>query len=353
MKIFNSNISLYFSTCLVVFIILLGACEKNGGNNPPVDPTDTTPTDTTPSDSVLLEITQSVSAIAIGKDNTKWIGTSSGLYKSVSEGYILVDTLGEIEINTLLFEEELNLLWVGTNSSILKITLSNADIIDYSIISSDKLSNPNISASYLDASSRKWFGTQTGITLNHDDYWKKDSFRINSIGKVFPLDLESMQVNSIAALNGDYFFATSGGYIYRAIGADASVDAFTGASQWVDPYNGTNLTSNMNVVFIDSKGNKWMGGENGIQTHNGNDPKNMEEFRFYNEELVGSIIYAVAEAPNGKIWIGTEAGISLKDGELWTAITENLPSLHITSIAFDKADGSAWIGTKMGLINIK
>jgi len=299
----------------------------------------------------LPKIDQSVSSIAVSANNTKWIGTATGLYQTVSGGYKFVDKLGEIQVNTIMCESDL--LWVGTTDGILKVTLAGAEVKDFSKIETDKVSNPNISTSYMDASSKLWFGTNTGLSLNYDDYWKNDSFRINILGKVFPMELETMKVNSIAVLDGDYFFATSGGALYRAVDYVDSVDAFSGATQWIAPYNGYNLTSNMNVVFVDSKGNNWMGGESGIQVHKGSDPKNMEEFTFYNDELVSNLILAIAEAPDGKIWVGTDKGLSIKNGASWTTMTENLPSVYINAIAFDKEDGSAWVGTKLGLVNIK
>ena len=349
MKIFKLNISLFFSTFLVVFVVLLSSCDKNGNDDPPVDPNDSIPNDSLPNDT-LLEITQPVSAIAVGKDNTKWIGTSAGLYKSVSGGYLLVDS---IAVNTLLFEEESDLFWVGTTQGIIKLTLSGSEIVSNSNIPTANVSHQNIRASYLEGSTNKWFGTNMGITLNHGDYWKNDSFRINVLNNIFPMELEAMEVNSISVWEGDYYFATNGGYIYRATGYDASVDAFSGATQWVPPYNGYNLTSNMNVVFVDSEGIQWMGGESGIQLHRGHDPKNMEDFAFFKDELVSPLILTIAEAPDGKVWVGTDKGISIYDGTTWSTHTENLPDLYISSIAFDKTDGSAWVGTKKGLVIVK
>jgi hypothetical protein len=194
-----------------------------------------------------------------------------------------------------------------------------------------------------------------GFTLNKEEIWKNDSFRINTEnGRIFPMNpTEFLGINSIASWDGDYYFATSGGILFRGKNFKDSVDAFTGATQWQSPYNGQNLTDTMNVVFVDSKGQQWMGGSNGIQVHNGHDEKDAASFTYYNNELADLIIHAIAEAPDGKIWVGTEKGLSVLNGTSWTTRTDGLPNLFVTAIAFDKKDGSAWIGTKKGLTNIK
>ncbi len=300
-----------------------------------------------------LLITKPVNSIAIDKDNTKWIGTDEGLYQSVSGGYQLFNSLAFGAVFSVTYEEKANLLWVGTNNGLFKMDLAGINKDNYSAISAENLSNQSIRCSYVDSSLSRWFGADVGITLNSGDEWKNDSFRINTLGRIFPMKIEQLAINSISNWDGDYFFATNGGSLYRASGLVDSVDAFSGATQWISPYNGQNITDTMFVVFTDSKGNQWMGGENGIQVHSGHDPKSQADFTYYNSELVSGRIHSIVEAPDGKIWIGTEGGISIFNITAWSSIISGLPDLFITSIAFDKEDGSAWIGTKKGLVNIK
>jgi ligand-binding sensor domain-containing protein len=164
------------------------------------------------------------------------------------------------------------------------------------------------------------------------------------------MDFENTGINSISGWDGDYYFATNSYGLYRAFGFKDSIDAFTGATQWASPFNGNAATDTMFVVFVDSKGRQWMGGTNGVQFHTGHDShKNNTAF---SSELPNLYVHAIAEAPDGKIWVGTEHGLAKYDGSNWTTVTTGLPDLFITAIAFDK-DGSAWVGTKKGLVNIK
>lgn len=207
-------------------------------------------------------------------------------------------------------------------------------------------------ASYVDSTSKRWFGSSSGLTLNKGNTWKKENFIHNSLGNYVPMDIETASINAIVAGNGNYYFATSGYGLYRAVEFDESVDAFSGATQWAAPYNGESATDSIFAAIIDSKGNLWFGSTNGIQKHiNHNDPKTDNDY--YIDELPNKRVRAIAEAPNGRIWAGTENGLAVFDGTIWTDMTSKLTTnTFVTAIAFN-TDGSALIGTKKGLNVVK
>jgi ligand-binding sensor domain-containing protein len=306
--------------------------------------------DDVPEKEILPSIDTAVNAIAVDKYNTKWIGTDDGLYKNVADGYELQGIPGSGKINALYYEESGDILWIGSGTGLLKATVSADHIAAYSIDSED-LSNPNVITIHIDRDSRRWFGTGKGISLNDDEHWKKENFRVNTQGTLFAMDLENFKINSIASAEGDYFFATSGARLYRAFDYDPFVDAFSGATQWSVPYNGQSVTDTMFVVFIDREGKQWMGGKEGIQVHTGHDPKQQDSFTYYYDELPDLYILAINQAANGDIWVGTRQGLAVFNGTDWEIITAGLPHLSVTSIAFD-ADGTAWVGTKKGLAHI-
>lgn len=291
-----------------------------------------------------------VNAIAVDQYNTKWIGCDDGLYKSVEDGYELQDLPDDGKINALYYEENGDILWIGTGTGLLQTTVSS-DNVSASSIASEDLSHPNVLTIHADQDARRWFGTEKGISLNKDENWKIENFRVNTQGTLFPMIPENFAINSIASADGVYFFATSGARLYRAFGYDTSLDAFSGATQWSPPYNGQSVTDTMYVVYIERAGNQWMGGKEGIQVHSGDDPKGPGSFTYYYDELPDVYILAINQAPNGDMWVGTRQGLAVWNGSTWETITAGLPDLWVTSIAFD-ADGSAWIGTKMGLANI-
>lgn len=304
-----------------------------------------------PEREILPEINTMVNAIVVDKNNTKWIGTNEGLYKSAEDGYMLMELSVSGNIYSLFYEEPGDILWIGMESGLLKAQIEGEDITEYPV-GNENLSHPVILACYIDNESKHWFGTEKGISLHYDDSWKKENFRVNSLGKLFAMAVEDFSVNSIAGWDGNYFFATSGAKLYRAFNYDASVDAFSGATQWDFPYNGLSITDTMFVVFIDHEGKKWMGGTEGVQVHTGDNPKDQSAFTYYYDELPDHYILAINQAPDGDIWIGTRKGLGVFNGTEWEKITGDLPDLYISSIAFDK-DGSAWVGTGKGLVKIE
>ncbi len=333
---------------MVVMIGLLWSCDPSDDKNIIVDPIDTQ------KDSIYNQIDTQVNSIIFDNENTQWIATNEGLFKKVTEGFQQIITE---KINTLFYEKDANLLWVGADLSLCKIDLADTNYVQQKI-SSSNLSNPAINAIYTDSSSRHWFGTGKGFSLNIGDMWKKENFRINIQNNLFAMDIEKNQINSIASWDGDYYFGTSGARLYRAFGYNESVDAFSGATQWIPPYNGESITDTIFVVFIDKDGKQWFGGKDGIQVHTGHEPKDMGSFTYYYRDEANQIydlpdnyVLAINQAPDGKIWIGTRKGLAVFDGESWQTITDGLPDLYVKTIAFDNS-GNVWIGTKTGMVNL-
>jgi ligand-binding sensor domain-containing protein len=321
----------YLNYLAVLLLCMIWSCEGKDNN-----------------DGIIKEITTPVNALIVDKNNTRWIGTNEGLYKSIEGGYELQKLSVAGKVYSLYYETASDILWIGTESSLLKAPIVTNDITD-DAIPANQLSNPKVLAMHIDEGSKRWFGTLKGFSLNDKDIWKKENFRVNSENTIFAMDIEEFTVNSIASWEGDYFFATSGAKLYRAFDYNDTLDAFTGATQWDAPYNGQGITDTMFVVYVDREGKQWMGGKEGLQVHTGHDPK-FQNVNYY-EELPDYYILTINQAPDGDIWVGTRKGIGIYDGSDWTVLTNGLPDLNVTSIAFDK-DGSAWIGTKKGLVNI-
>jgi len=298
----------------------------------------------------VVEITKAVKAIAIDATNTKWVGTDNGLYKSVEGGFELVKLSVPGEIHSLFYEMSKEILWIGTGTSLISATITDGKLTE-KVVPSENLNNSKVRSFNFDDNSKHFFGTDIGFGLNKGEVWKKENFRVNVQGSLFKMQIEDFAINSIASYEGDYFFATSGAKLYRAFDYDETVDAFSGATQWDPPYNGESITDTMFVVFVDKDGKQWMGGKEGIQVHIGHDPKDLESFTYYYDELPDNYVFAINQAPNGDIWVGTRKGLAVYNGSIWTVITNNLPDLYISSIAFEN-DGSAWIGTQKGLVAI-
>jgi ligand-binding sensor domain-containing protein len=290
-----------------------------------------------------------ISSLVFDNEGILWVGTDTGLFKKVKDGFEMTGILNESGITALAFEKNADILWAGTAKGLARLSLSGSSP-ESDTIAAGNLSNPSVNCVYVDSVSDKWFGTEVGITRNSGDLWQKAKFKKNVSGTISSLIFENMQVNSIGSFEGDYYFATNGNSLHRTFNWNESVNAFSGATQWLNPYNGMALCDTMYVVFIDSRGRQWFGGQEGLQMHSGHDPK-MENYPFY-DELADPRVHCIAEAPDGKIWAGTENGISVYDNSAWLTKEVSLPDKFVTAIAIDK-DGTAWIGTRKGLFSLK
>ncbi len=303
-----------------------------------------------PNDTVS-EITTEVRALAVDKNNTLWVATKDSLYKSVDDGYKHVKLSVAGSIYSLFCEASENILWIGTETALIKATITDGELTE-NIIDNSNLSYPKVVALHIDNNSKHWFGTEKGFSLNYADTWKKENFRINALNNVFPMDIEDFPINSIANFEGSYFFATSGAKLYRAFDYNESVDAFSGATQWDPPYNGQSVTDTMFVVFVDNAGKQWMGGTQGIQVHTGQDAKDVSSFEYYYDELPDNYALVIKQDTDGNIWVGTRKGVAVFNGTAWETITTELPDPYVTALAFE-GNGVAWIGTKKGLVSME
>jgi ligand-binding sensor domain-containing protein len=286
-----------------------------------------------------------VSSLAIDNSDRLWVGTDSGLYKSVSGGYQWTDIITDAPVTSIAFEESNNTLWIGTVDGLSKLKLDGSKAES---IAKSNLSNSSIKSIHINPDSEKWIGSDTGISRNNLQIWQREKFKKNLSGTITAAVFEKFGINAIGSWDGDYYFATNGHSVYRTYGWNETVNAFSGASQLLNPYNGTSLSDTMYVVFTDSKGMQWMGGNQGLVAHLGHDPK--AENTSYYSELSDPRVHCVSEAPDGKIWVGTENGISIFDGTNWTNYTATLPDNFVTAIAF-QSNGKVWIGTKKGLVS--
>ncbi len=102
------------------------------------------------------------------------------------------------------------------------------------------------------------------------------------------------------------------------------------------------------VYFIDSKGNYWVGGIDGLYTFE----RETEHF----EKFLTISTFSIAEVEPGRLWIGTGSGLFIYDLDSKNFITtrhnDNLPhSLshnHLNKIYIDKS-GNVWIATLDGV----
>ncbi|MDN5923666.1 MAG: hypothetical protein L0H70_01550, partial [Xanthomonadales bacterium] len=108
--------------------------------------------------------------------------------------------------------------------------------------------------------------------------------------------------------------------------------------------------NSVHVVFQDARGFIWIGTEGALHRFDGYHLSLYEHDPERADSLPGALITALADAPNGQLWIGTEAGDLVRFDPLRSRITARvtLPA-HAVDSLFTDAQGRLWIGQKFAL----
>lgn len=107
--------------------------------------------------------------------------------------------------------------------------------------------------------------------------------------------------------------------------------------------NGYNIVNSwVNVLTTDSDGKIWIGTNSGLSVIDGINVTNYTNAT----GLLGYTVKTIEFSADGKAYIGTESGVSIYDGENWTYLTntDGLVSNNVTAIDFDD-NGRIWFGT--------
>jgi ligand-binding sensor domain-containing protein len=108
-------------------------------------------------------------------------------------------------------------------------------------------------------------------------------------------------------------------------------------------------SQNVLCVFTDGS-TQWYGTDEGLARHKGTQAKlNWESF-YVTDGLVNNTVQCINKDLNGRIWIGTPAGVSVFNGTQWKSYTkaDGLVDNHVLCIAND-LDGTLWFGTANGV----
>lgn len=175
-----------------------------------------------------------------------------------------------------------------------------------------------------------WLGT--GFGLNKFDGIRFQTYFEND-------GLNSSRIRSLhKSRDGKIWIGSEGGVNY--LNADSIQ-----SKPVLEPLNTTTVIS----IFEDKAGNLWFGTDgNGVWQYDG------EEFLTQYTTLNGLVdnrIRAIEERPNGELWFGTRAGITiLKDGNFVNLTRENgLRNERIRTIKADP-NGGVLIGSRDGLL---
>jgi signal transduction histidine kinase/ligand-binding sensor domain-containing protein/DNA-binding response OmpR family regulator len=305
----------------------------------------------------------SVRHIVQDKKGFLWFGTFSGLnrfdgyqfknYMSSSPGK---NKLYNDDITALELDEESNNLWIGTRKGLTLFKLDTQVFTTFFSKKEDPNSLPEeeIRSVYVDKFKRVWVGTKTkGVYLFFLEENRFEKIPIKGFDYVKEI-FEDKQGNIWI---GSYEKGSVAKITMDSKGAIVKINDYTlfvPNSNEKNPY--------VNFIYQDAKADIFVGTRQGLYKL---DKKNDQFVNLYieNKEIRGSLgpyFLSVAQAPDGKYWVGTLGGLLVcnqlediqKGNYKWyysilsedTSLVDNL----ISALYFD-ASGVLWIGTEDGL----
>ena len=284
-------------------------------------------------------------AIQAANENGVWVGTTSGLFR------VDADTVHAFRANEgLSHDQVLSLavddghIWVGTEQGLDRLDTVRREFHHLGI-SGSPLANA-ITALLVDGA-QVWVGTREGLHVLDTTTEMVRSYRSNA--------------DEPASLSDDRISALIKEDAYLWVGTEAGLDRFDPRTgQFVnyrhDPVDPNSLGSGrVNTLFTDRNGQIWVGTYTGGVSRFR--PRN--SFVRWGAGMLGNRnARAVAAAPDGSVWVGSDSGlIQVRDDGTrasWPAASGALGpirSVGLGGVAIP-ADGSVWVGGDGGLCRI-
>lgn len=306
------------------------------------------------SDSTSISNDQ-ISAIGESSDGMIWVGTYGGGLNSIDPKTLVVKRhdLGSncMRIRTLEIDQYEN-IWIGTSDGLFYF---DRRLQILTKIKNEEAENLNSSANkilslHLDILGRLWVGTQ-GSGLY---YFDKESKQLKRL-QIATAELRESSIRKInSQADGRILIGTAN---YGVV----IIDPVTSETQYLsyDPDNPNSLINNsVYDILFDRFGSLWIANAaGGVNFYNQFDKKftTITHIRYNSKSLSNSNARSFYQDKQGRIWIGTRAGVNLELDDNSGFITYKLSSdsnksdadLVVLSMLED-SKGRFWIGSFSG-----
>jgi ligand-binding sensor domain-containing protein len=299
-------------------------------------------------------LTDRVTALAAAPDGTVWLGGDEALYRVDGEAwtvYTAESVDGDFPSGTIagLALAEDGTLWVGSAAAAIcrfdPAGNSGAGRCTefYQPDATDGMAPAPLTSLAVDAAGAVYY------TTKGSGYAVRDARVANGAWRTFAVRNPALQGNSVRALSGD-----AAGNLWAATNAGVQRLEASSAPELFGPDVVGIAAEDVQVLAASPDGQMWVGGrtEAGAGTRAGAavssyDGRNWQLLTA-EDGLVGTTVQAIAPDAEGRIWVGSDAGLSVWNDDSFFVINrqQGLPSDDIRALAADA--GGVWIGTAGG-----
>lgn len=301
-----------------------------------------------------------VLSIAQDEDGFMWFGTQNGLarfdtqrFKIYKRSTRISDFTLENYITRLLFDSRNN-LWVGTRNGLNKYNPVTDQLEPVSLTNNRDEQYLSISCVYEDRDKNVWVWSSAGLFLLKNASHQFKPFFI-------PDSVAGLATNHNIRIiyqdhTGTYWIGSSVGLTQMTFKKEkANFKSFRHNSE-----NTSSLSDNYVTAIVEDKFNHlWIGTQQGGLNLFDPDQQSFKHFQAsYANGIVNNNIRDLKTDSSGKIWIGTQGGISVYTPETgkfqnYRSVPDNMQTLShnsVYSIFFDHR-ATVWIGTYWGGVN--